>query len=201
MSNRERVRPNDNQDFDLDDYLREKSGLESESDSNSVDEESTNRRKYGFWLIFVAIVFIYFMNPLGQFERFFGEGDNQLTEISVPEIPAPVVPTQQSIPVSNNSQEQAFEAFEQSGSFLDYATALRSFDITDDLSVSNAQALFDRNIPLDYINVLEESDLFDDLSSAGIISIFDNNIPQNYLNELGASDLFDEMSAAGIIGL
>lgn len=97
MSNRERVRPNDNQDFDLDDYLREKSGLESESDSNSVDEESTNRRKYGFWLIFVAIVFIYFMNPLGQFERFFGEGDNQLTEISVPEIPAPVVPTQQSI--------------------------------------------------------------------------------------------------------
>lgn len=189
MSNKERVRPN-NQNFDLDDYLREKSELDSESLEDASKDEGIKKRKYGFWLIFIAIVAIYLMNPLGQYERFFGEGENELTEVPAPVIPAPVVPIQQSSQAADDQQEQSMEAFDISGSFLDYATALRSFEITDNLSVSNAQALFDRNIPLGYINILEESDLFDDLSAAGIISIFDNNIPAQYLNELGASDLF-----------
>jgi hypothetical protein len=199
MSTKYKNTPND-PNFDLDEYIREKSEEEGELSFDAISEEPEDGSAFKnailiFMVFTAAYLWYYDWSPSQAWASVFG-GDNVEVfinpapdvNINIPEINIPDIPP---IPDLN------FE-----GGFADYLVEINNAGLNDLFSNSGYQALYQTGVPIEYLEQLNDAGyLEDDFSYSAVIGLYNGNVPVEYLDGLSAINLLDDFSYSGIIGL
>lgn len=181
----------DDPDFDLDQFIDEKSGSEEVPPAPGVSLKKPKRSTFkrdiiALTLLGVAAFLWYFdWNPMNAFGS---SESNQLVTIV-------------------EGRPQAGDAISQGNTgtrtfpILDYMQAVQAMDFGSTPSESQIRALYNNGVPLEYIQKLDEVDFLDELNYSGVIALYANGVSQEYLDVLEELDYLDEVNYSGIVGL
>ncbi len=186
-------------DFDLDEYIREKSQEDSQPSSNAnFRNKKTSRIKDGllFFAVFIAaILWVNDWSVSQAWNRIFGENETTSAEVSgsapsftIPDIPSiPEVPPVPDVNVN--------------GSFVEYLAQIKNNDLQNHYSNSGWQALYQSEVSIDYLTELNEEGYLEAFSYSAIIGLYHGGVNLDYLNDLREMGYLDRFSYSAIIGL
>lgn len=182
--------PQASSDFDLDEYLEEKSHQQPQTSELEEADTISYRIKNFVLLASVALLGVlwYFdWSPWAMYKTFWGEKEIVIgtpapgeIEIEIPDIEIPIpdfdYPLDAEFPTTENATLPPV---------TQYLQELQNMGILgNELSVFEARELYNSNIPLDYVKELQEYGFLEDLSFVHITEFYNSRIPMSYLDQL-----------------
>ncbi|GAB5408612.1 MAG: hypothetical protein BalsKO_09770 [Balneolaceae bacterium] len=215
-------------DFDLDEYIHEKSseGTQEEIYEEDIDyPKPTARRNIVAILSFVVLAGVWIMTG-GPASIFNVNSGNDGIEVQVgnpienvfqaPQTPLPPPPPPVSGQVStgyldylqqvneqfpNQFSGSAVQGMYNGGVPIDYLVILQDGGFLDDFSYSGIIGLFNGGVPVEYLEQMNNAGYLDDFSYSGIIGLYNGGVPTEYLDQMNSAGYLDDFSYSGVIGL
>lgn len=191
---------NQNEDFDLDNYLEEKGNV---FDADYQQKEPKKNSLLTGVLVVIAVIssVIWSYNITTDGTWFGFLGSDEFTEVSNVEAVAPVSPI---API----QDQATSSFNYAsnsdlGSVTDYLQQLDEAGLLNDrlLNGFEARQIYSNGVPVDYLVALNESGYLADFSFVYINEYYNNQIPLVYLDVLDNAGYLTHFSFVSVIEL
>ncbi|MAO63527.1 MAG: hypothetical protein CL666_00860 [Balneola sp.] len=187
-------------DFDLDEYIRQKSDPHTGSSRQSsvADEKENSQFKNAVLIFMVFAAAFLWMNDWSISQAWNGVFGNeevtssapsfgvQVPEINIPDIPAPPLP-----PATMSSQE----------GYVDYLASLNEAGYQDNFSSSQAIGLYNGGVTIEYLNRMNEAGYLDKFSYSAMIGLYNTGVTVEYLDALSEAGFLDDFSYSAIIGL
>lgn len=186
--------------FDLDEYIYQKSSEENEElfPEKEIDyPKPTAKRNLIAVLMFSAIAgFWLFSNGPANISFFDNDGYNvnvEVPNIEIPEFESFIAPrpAPPATPVPTGDFSTAY---------LDYLQELNE-TFPDQFSGSASQGMYNGGVPIEYLTDLNEAGYLDQFSYSAIIGLFNGGVPNEYLQQMDAAGYLDDFSYSAVIGL
>ena len=188
-------------DFDLDEYLEEKSNPQTSSkEIEEPDDPSYRMKNVAIFATMVLMVLLWFFDwsPKAAFNAFFG--DDQATLAEAPNVNVDIPEINIDIPDFDFDVEAPNSVAENLGSVTDYLLELQNQNILPDkLSAFNARQLHDNGVPISYILQMDHEGFLGKFSFVHISEFYKNNIPMEYLHQMDEAGFLDQLSFVHVI--
>lgn len=188
-------RDNNNPNFDLDEYIRQKSQSDTSSQLHQPDIEDREHSKFKnavlIFLVFAAgFLWVNEWSVSETWNSVFGSDESATSfEFAPPVIPDFEIPDIPAPPISVNET-----------GFVNYLLELNEAGLDDIFSSPAQQAFYQTDVPISYLSELVEA-RYQDLSYPAIIAYYNSDVPLEYLNTLRNAGYLEELSYPAIIAL
>lgn len=217
---------NNDPNFDLDEYIRRKSQLDSSAQLHQPDIEDREQSKFKnavlIFLVFAAaFLWVNEWSVSQTWNSVFGSDESAtsfefappvIPDFEIPDVPAPPMLGNEAglvnylrgleeaglADVYSNSGNIAMY---QTGVTVDYLNQMNEAGYLDDFSYSAIIGFYNGNVTVEYLDALSDAGYLEDFSYSAIIGLYNGDVTIDYLNSLGDAGYLDQFSYSAIIGL
>jgi len=217
---------NNDPNFDLDEYIKQKSQLDPTSQLHQSEIEDREQSKFKnavlIFLVFAAgFLWVNEWSVSQTWNSLFGSNESAtsfefappvIPDFEIPDVPAPPIPGNESglVNYMRGLEEAGLAdiyantgniALYQTGVTVDYLSQMNEAGYLDEFSYSAIIGLYNGNVTIDYLNSLGNAGYLEQFSYSAIIGLYNGGVTIDYLNQMNEAGYLDDFSYSAIIGL